>query len=554
MEIDMNPLQKQMLDDVFDAFTMLSGGNFVSLMHVDGGVTRYTQGAVELFGLPGEYIPNGAMDWNDYLHPEDRKRYMDVMVPLSNGETQTYDITYRVRTVKGEYANFRAVGAVLRGNDGRPSLIGGALINQGVTENTDPVTVLPNMNSYREDLAKMMNEGKSTISLQVGISKFSEVNEIYGYSHGNRVLQEVAWMIQEIVKDRGNVYRLNGASFAILSDRLTRDEAAAIYDNIRYRFQRGVQTGGIKNILDSNGGLISTYGSEINAGTICSCLNYAYSESKKRLHGELVDFNGSINYEGTKSLELISTIRDCAADGCKGFSLEYLPVIDAGTGEVKGAEAIIYWEDEQGGKVGSEDFIPVLEKDFIFEEIGDFILEKGLSDGVRFLEKDPGFLLCLNVYRIQLESDYFIDNLMHYLKETGFPSKLLSLKFASDCRFIRMGRMKEIIAKLHEKGILVIIGDFGSGTDSIGFLRSEPVDAVSIDNQFTTDIKNDEKSKSTLKHLAEMAHDYVDHINVKGVDSEELRDVMKLIPVSTMQGDYFSKPLSFDAMVEKYYS
>lgn len=42
---------------------------------------------MELFGLPGEYIPNGAMDWNDFLHPEDRKRYMDVMMPLLSGGT-----------------------------------------------------------------------------------------------------------------------------------------------------------------------------------------------------------------------------------------------------------------------------------------------------------------------------------------------------------------------------------------------------------------------------------------------------------------------------------
>lgn len=188
MPIDMDPLQKQMLDDVFDAFTMLSGGNFVSLMHVDGGFTRYSEGAVELFGLPGEYIPNGAMDWNDYLHPEDRRCYMDVMIPLTTGDSQTYDIIYRVRTVKGEYVNFRAIGAVLRGSDGKPSLIGGAMINQGVTENTDPVTVLPNKNVYQEELMRRLDAGQSVLSLMIGISRFSQVNEVHGYTYGNRTL------------------------------------------------------------------------------------------------------------------------------------------------------------------------------------------------------------------------------------------------------------------------------------------------------------------------------------------------------------------------------
>ena len=42
--INMDPLQKQMLDNVFDAFAMRSNGGFVSLMHVDGGFTRYSAG------------------------------------------------------------------------------------------------------------------------------------------------------------------------------------------------------------------------------------------------------------------------------------------------------------------------------------------------------------------------------------------------------------------------------------------------------------------------------------------------------------------------------
>ena len=209
-----------------------------------------------------------------------------------------------------------------------------------------------------------------------------------------------------------------------------------------------------------------------------SCLDYAYNESKLRMHGDLVDFNGSINADGARELALINTIRDCAADGCRGFALEYNPVIDAKTGAINGAEATIYWQDADHGRVEPESFMPILERDFIFEELGDFMLQQGLSDGVKLLEKDPSFLLCLNVYRTQLESNYFMDNLTHYLNATGFPPHLLSLKFDNDCRFLGMDIMRSIIARLHELRVLTIIGDFGSGTDSLRFLAGEPVDAV----------------------------------------------------------------------------
>ena len=549
-EINMTALQRHMLDDVFDAFSMLTNNAMISLMHVDGGYTRYTPGAVELFGLPGEYIPNGAMDWNDYLHPEDRKKYMDVMIPLLEGKIQTYDLTYRVRTAKGEYQVIRAVGAVLRGSDGKPSLIGGAMFNEGLTNRIDPVTVLANKNAYQDDLSKMIREGRGSFSLQIGISQFTEINKLHGYTYGNRILQEMAWLIQEAVGDRGSVYRLERANFAILSDTLTREGMAALYDHISYQLQRGIEINGINNILTANGGLISTFSSDVNAQTILSCLNYAYDESQNHMHGELVDFNGSINYERTESLEKISAIRDSIGNGCEGFHLEYLPVIAAHTGHVNGVEAMVYWEDERYGRVQPEDFMPILEHDFIFEELGDFILQKSLSDGVKFLNIDPNFYMCLNIYRLQLESDYFVENLLLYLNESGFPSHLLSLKFDSTCRYIGMENMKRIIAKLHEYNILVIIDDFGSGVDSIGFLKSEPVDAVSIAKQFTSGIVDNEKNRNTLRYLSEIAHDYVYHINVKGIDSQELRDIVECMSISTMQGEHFSKPLTFESTMD----
>ncbi len=553
MEINMNPLQKQMLDDVFDAFSMLTDAAYISLMHVDGGFTRYSASAVEMLGLPGEYIPNGALDWNDYLHPEDRARYMEVMFPLIEGKTQTYDITYRVRLKSGEYGNFRAVGAVLRGEQGKPSLIGGATFNEGIANNVDPVTVLPNREAYRERLAELISQGKETVSLMVGTGKFGELNQLHGYSYGNRILQEMAWMIQDLVGDRGEVFRMDGAVFIVLSQVLNRGEMAALYDVISYRMQRGIQVNGIRNNLSTDGGMIANYDANVDALVIDTCLHYAYEESKIHRHGELVDFNGSIHDEGRKRLEMLSDIRDSVTEDCKGFYMEYIPVINAQTEEPNGAEGVLCWHDEVYGRVEGTKFLPVLENDFIFEELGDFMLLTGLEDGVKFLEKNPNFLLCLNVYRIQLEAGYFVETLTEYLDKTGFPPHLLSLKLHSDCRFVSGDILEDIIAKLHERKIVVIIDGFGSGTNSIIFLKNTPVDAVCIDGRFTEGIDERKRDLDILENLTKMARTCVPHVNITGVATTQIRDLVRKLPITTMQGEYYSGAVTFEKMVEKYY-
>ena len=149
----MNLEHRKILDDLFDAFTILGRGNYVSLYDVKGKMTRYSPAAVELFGLPAEYIPDGAYNWADYVHPEDRLRYKKIMDSLIENQTQSYDLTYRTRLKDGSYATLRYIGAVIRDSDGAPELIGGIMINEGLTEATDPVTVLRNQYGFFQDLA-----------------------------------------------------------------------------------------------------------------------------------------------------------------------------------------------------------------------------------------------------------------------------------------------------------------------------------------------------------------------------------------------------------------
>lgn len=552
MDINMEPKYKQMLDDTFDTLVLVSGGEIVSLMHVKGNYTRYSKAAVELFGLPAEYIENGSMDWNDYLHPEDRKRYMDVMGPLADGGQQTYDLVYRVRVKTGEYVNFRAVGAVIRDEDGTPGMIGGLLINQGVTANTDPVTVLRNRNGYLEDLSALIKEGKPTVTLLTGISKFTEINQTYGYSYGNRVLQEIAWLIQETVKDRGTVYRVGDAEFAVLTDSIGRDEVAAIYDTLRIKLQRGILIDGVRNILIGNGGLISTTpNDEGDAAGVFSCANYAYQESKSRMHGELVDFNGSINYELTQTLGIVSEVRDAILDGNTGFFLTYRLFRQPKTRKPIGVEAIVNWQNERYGVIGPEKFLSVLERDFVYEELGDWILEHAMTDGVEIHKKDKSQPLCITISAVQVEDDYFVETVEGALKKTGFPPERLFLRLSKECRLLNAQHIQSLIERLRAKGIHIIIDDFGTGFDSIGFLKSVDADGIVFDRGLIDGIDKNEEDFKLIDYLARLISERVPYATAKGIDTEGLANAAEKLPITSLQGDYYETPCSLSEIMEK---
>ncbi|MBQ9327140.1 MAG: EAL domain-containing protein [Solobacterium sp.] len=546
---EMDPLQKQMLDDVFDAFSMLAEGSFVSLMHVDGGFTRYSKAAVELLDLPGEYIPNGAMDWNDYLHPEDRKRYMDVMMPLLTGETMAYDITYRVRTKSGEYQNFRAVGAVLRGELGKPSLIGGKLVNEGSVKDTDPITVLKNEYAFIRDLEEKLSSQANTIILLLGINHMNQINEMYGYGYGNRVLQQAAWMIQESVRDRGDVYRMPGSKFAIITRGISEAEASAMYDTMHVKLRRGIQVGSNRHNLDSSGGIINTTGAETNAHTIYSALTFAYRESRTTKQGELVSYGGSADSTSSRQLSLLTSVRESILDGCKGFYLEYQPILSLRNNGIIGAEALLRWKSDTFGVITPDEFLSVLERDYIFEELAGWILTTAMNEFKPVLEQSPDTLLGINIAASQIQDEYFIDTILSSLHRTGFPASNLCIELTEGVRLLDLNYIYQVSEKLHARGIKVALDHFGRGYASHEFTKTIHPDIVKFDVDMVHDFMNEPADRAALGSFVNLAAAYCPSVCIKGAETAELVEELKSYPISSIQGNGIAKPMSAQEVI-----
>ena len=218
----------RMLDDLFEAFVLISRGEYVSLYDVKNQLTRYSPAASDLFGFP-EYIPYGAYNWSDYVHPEDRRRYETVMESLIEGNSLGYDISYRVKLKDGSYVFTRNIGAVIRDEEGKPEFIGGIMINEALTETTDPITVLRNQYGFFQDISAAVELKKNLVLLLIGIGKMSVINDKHGYGFGNKVLQHFGWFLQEHLGQDGSIYRLDGAKFAFLSESLSPEKISAKY-------------------------------------------------------------------------------------------------------------------------------------------------------------------------------------------------------------------------------------------------------------------------------------------------------------------------------------
>lgn len=309
-----------------------------------------------------------------------------------------------------------------------------------------------------------------------------------------------------------------------------------------------------KNLsLAVNAGVVTVDNFDISTETVYSCLKYAYYDSKSRKLGDAVIFADALTDDNRRFVEKLNVIRNSVTQNCEGFFLCYQPIMDAKTERLKGMEALIRWRSDEYGTVPPIHFIPVLEQDTLFPELGRWILRTAMEDGKVLLEKYPDFVMNVNLSYAQLESSSFVDDVISLLEETGYPPQNLCLELTERCRMLDMSLLKNMFKIFRERGIKVALDDFGTGFSSMGLLREIPVDTVKIDREYVKNVETSTADQKTVQSISGLAESFRTDICVEGVETAEMRDFLrKYSNVSSLQGYYYSKPIPMDEFVHKY--
>ena len=548
----MKQFNKQKLDSLFDAFSILSNGAYTYVSDAKSDVTRWSKEAVEYFGLPSEYLENTKERWMERVHPEDRTAYLADITDVFSGKKAEHNLQYRMKTKDGSYIVCTCRGVLIRDENGNPDYFGGAVKNNDSLSYFDDVSNLRSLYGFLEDLRSAQWKGESIQIMLLGINDFSHLNEIYGYTFGNRVLQEFAAMIKTEAYGMGTWYRMDGTKFAIVCNKATMNDFKNLYKRIQYNAIHDFVVEGHRVVLSFVAGAINLDRLEVPAETVYSCLRFAYYESKNSHLGELFVLKNNVSDDKRFAIERVNVIRNSIVKDCEGFFLCYQPIVDANSECVIGAEALIRWKNDEYGVVPPVQFVDVLEQDNLFPELGKWIIRKALSDSKKFLQRYPGFVVNVNLSYTQLEKSDFVHDVLSILDEVNYPPQNLCLEITERCRLLDMELLKEIFTKLRSHGIKIALDDFGTGFSSIGVLRELPVTTVKIDRSFVMNIEQNSSDQKTVRFISELADSFSSSVTAEGIETPEMREFLLRFKVKSLQGFYYSKPLPFDEFVEKY--
>lgn len=555
MDNVITPERRAFLDQLYHAFAVVSEGSYLYLCDMKYDFSRWSAEAVDYFGLPGEYMVHAGAIWEEHLHPQDRQSYNTSIAAIFAGTDLGHDMQYRAKDRQGRYVVCTCRGTVLRAPDGTPDYFVGTIQNHGLVNSIDPLTGLQNQYGLFSHLSVLFRKNSKSNIMMLGVSQFAIINEMWGYDFGNVVIHKLVQLLKESFRNEGILYRVDGVCFVLLTRTLSMEQLRQHFADLKERVRTQLEIDGYHPNLRVYGSAMELNTFDITPQAMYSCLGYAFHQAKEQAMQDLNVFHSGVDKGRGDLLALINTIRHCIERGCEGFLLYYQPIVDARTSRITGGEALLRWQNEEYGMVPPNRFIPIIENDPSFVQLGEWILGRAMEDTRPLLALCPDFQLNVNIAYEQIKQDSFVDMVKSVLARTGFPPQNLCLEITERCRLMNMDRLAGILDELRGLGVRFAMDDFGTGYSSMDILQRLDCDVVKIDKVFVDEITTETcKNARLIGVMHQLANICGSKVCVEGVETSEQCEIIRGCGVDSIQGYYFSRPVPAAEFRQKFHA
>jgi diguanylate cyclase (GGDEF)-like protein/PAS domain S-box-containing protein len=533
----------------------------------EASATTYISPQVEaLLGVtPQEWIADPDL-WLGLLHPDDRERARTEYL-RGRDSGRNFALEYRMLGRDGRVVWFRDEAAVVRHEDGRPFLIQGIMLDitqrkeaeeqEAVSAFHDKLTGLPNRAMFQDlldrALARARRQDKAVAVLAVDIDDFKLVNDSLGREAGDELLRRVADRLAEATRETDVVSRNGADEFTVMLADLDRggetahDDALAqmVAESVSIRIGELLQTpfslAGQEVFVTASIGLSMFPGTARNSATLLHTAESALHRSKETSRGGFTTFSKADLDPRVNRLSLASRLRRAVER--QNWVLHYQPIVGLDTGNMHEVEALIRWQDPNGGFVPPGEFIPLAEEMGLIEAIGDWVLHE-LCRQLRAwraegLEVKGGF----NLSPRELLRPDLASRILGAMQDEGVATSDILVEVTESSMMVDPDRTLPPLRELHAAGVRIAIDDFGTGYSSLSRLRSMPVDVLKIDQSFVRDIPGDPDSCRMVKAIVQIAHTLGVTPLAEGIETEAQWKFLVENDCRLGQGYHFSRPV-----------
>ena len=408
-------------------------------------------------------------------------------------------------------------------------------------EYIDQVTGGYNRKAFIRQVARVLRETEKKedyILLFFNIKNFKAINELLGVGGGDKLLR---WFYQRLIRsklDPVDTARIESDHFACLIEKKNLDfDYLTQFCDFSYGEEKRklhiYSTCGVYYIQDENMSITSMIDrAKLTKEYITDEYLKPYTVFKNNMQDTYVD-----------EMEICSEFEEGIEK--QEFRVFYQPVVDAKTGKIVSAEALVRWFHEQKGFISPGQFIPALEKGGYISELDRYMIGQVAGCLTQRREGKSRIVpVSVNLSWMDFYDENMLDWIVTGLKyREGTEEKMIRFEITETSLAAIGENHTRMLMRLRENGAKILLDDFGSGYSSFGMLQDYDFDILKIDISFVRNIGVNKKTESILRAIIDMAHQLGIRLVAEGAETEEQVAFLRENGCDYIQGYYYYKPM-----------
>ncbi len=507
--------------------------------------TRRSKEMCRILGISESEEAVGIGSIYEYIHPADIDAAREAIESGVDGELLTGE--YRIIRADGETRWVSARGRVQRDATGNlRSATGTALdITEQKARNEelrflayhDQLTGLPNRQSMKRILDKAISHGNAVVFF-IDFDAFKEINDTFGHSVGDALLQQIAARLASI----GSVEtcRWGGDEFVVVASLRETQSHEDVLFQIRTALSASYEHDDQTFFITPSIGIALYPEHGDSAGDLIRNADTAMYEAK-RIKNTSALFRSSMAEAARQRLYVQNGLHEALRSD--HLELAFQPIVEASTGTVVAAEALIRWHDPVRGVQLPDSFIEIAERTGLILPIGDWVV----SEACRTLHvlRSKGMLvpISVNVASQQVETNHIVESIRKWTAFYDVQPESLHIEITESGIMRDVEHAVELMAKLRSIGVRVALDDFGAGYSSLSHLKCLPLDVMKIDKSLVSGLGESERDRQIMTSVLQLAKATDLFVIAEGVETAKQAEVLQSLGCGTLQGTYFSAPL-----------
>jgi diguanylate cyclase (GGDEF)-like protein/PAS domain S-box-containing protein len=413
----------------------------------------------------------------------------------------------------------------------------------------DPLTGLANRMALVEEIDRAVaagsRSGTHTAVLLVDLDDFKLVNDALGHAVGDEVLTRAARRIEACVRGSDLVARHGGDEFVIvLRDVERSDDPVQLAERIVQAFRDPLVAGSTTLATTASVGVALAEPEDPgkDAHDLIREADTAMYVAKNAGRDGVAVFDAQLHRVVDERLRIANDLRGALPR--QELALWYQPEIDLRTGAVVAVEALLRWHHPSGELYPAARFIDIATESGLIVDLGAWALERVCADARRW--RPAELTVRLNLAPRQLADPGLLASIDGMLAAIECTPVRLCVEITETAFLQDTSAVRENLAGLTSRGVLIAIDDFGTGFASLTYLRRYHVDVIKIDRSFITNVATSARDRRLTAAIVALARHLDMTVTAEGVETPEQESIVRDIGCVGAQGFRFSPAVPAD--------